>query len=102
MFREWLPTERWALMVDGQRFAEGMLPPSKVNHRWRALQLESDGNLSAFEARSGKHVWQMKLPGATSAIVTGDVDGDGEPEALFGCRDGGLYCLRDLGSESKV
>src|SRR4051812_43933852 len=93
-----------ALAIDGrfQSLCRRPAPPSKVNNNWRALQLESDGNLSAFEARSGKHLWQKNLPGPPTAIITGDIDGDGELEALFGCRDGGLYCIRDAGDKSQV
>lgn len=35
-------------------------------------------------------------------MVSGDVDGDGEPEVLIGGRDGHLYCIGDGGSEPRA
>src|SRR5262249_26150263 len=92
---------RWPLMVGGEKFAEGLLPPSH-GRGWRAGQVEADGTFVCFEAATGKHVWTMPLPSAPSGIVTSDVDGDGEAEFVLGGRDGRLLAVRDLGERGEV
>ena len=56
-----------------------------------------DGKLICFDAATGQHAWEISLVTAPSAIVTGDVDGDGRDEFLFGGQDGNLYVYRDAG-----
>jgi hypothetical protein len=102
LFKEYLATERWPLAVDSHRFVEGLLPPSKASANWRVAHVEADGLLLLFQADTGKHLWQMPLGTGVSAIVSGDVDGDGEPELLFGGRDGTLYCVGDGGDKPRV
>lgn len=102
LFTEYLPTERWATTQPGQRFSEGLLPPSRINPHWRAAHVEGDGTLRLFEADTGKHLWAMNLSTSVGMIVSGDVDGDGEPELLLGGRDGMLYCIGDAGHKPHV
>ncbi len=44
----------------------------------------------------------MPLQPASSGIITGDIDGDGEPEALLGGQDGSLLAIRDGGHRGQV
>jgi hypothetical protein len=102
LFREYLSTERWPLLSGPQRFTEGLLPPSTVSAKWRVGDIEADGTLRLFEADTGKHLWATNLSTDAGVIVSGDVDGDGEPELLLGGKDGCLYCIRDGGSSPEV
>jgi outer membrane protein assembly factor BamB len=102
LFKEWLATERWPLLIDGQRFAEGLLPPTKSHPTWRAAHIEADGTLRLFEAMTGKHLWELKVATSGCAMVSGDVDGDGEGEIVFGGRDGTLYCIGDGGTAPRI
>lgn len=94
LWREYLPTERWPMPVDGERFAEGLLPPTG-KRGWRGVQAEADGTLVGFDAATGRIAWRSPLGTATSGIVTGDIDGDGRPEAILGGRDGRLLVVRE-------
>ena len=102
LFTEFLPTERWPPPVVAQRFSEGLLPPSKANPHWRAASVEADGTLRLLRADTGKHLWTHPLGTASSVMVSGDVDGDGEPEVLIGGRDGNLYCIGDAGTGPRL
>ena len=102
LFTEYLPTERWPLIAANQRFSEGLLPPSKANANWRVAHVEADGTLRLFRADTGRHLWSKNIATSPGMMVSGDVDGDGEPELLFGGRDGILYCIRDGGDKPNV
>jgi hypothetical protein len=43
----------------------------------------------------------MPLQTASSGIISGDVNGDGEPEALLGGHDGALIAIRDGGDRAQ-
>ncbi len=101
LWREYLPTERWPLLVGGERFVEGLLPPSG-ERGWRGVQAEADGTLVGFDAATGRVAWRMPLGTAPSGIVTGDVDGDGRPEAMLGGQDGRLLVVRDVGDRGEI
>ncbi len=101
LWTEYLTTEHWPLMVGGEKFVEGLLPPSK-DRGWRVGQIEADGTFICFDAATGRHLWRMPLPTAPSGIITGDVDGDGEAEFLFGGRDGKLLAIRDAGDRGEI
>ena len=60
LWREYLPTERWPLLVVGERFVEGLLPPSG-GRGWRGVQAEADGTLVGFDAATGRVAWRMPL-----------------------------------------
>ncbi|HZO88500.1 MAG TPA: PQQ-binding-like beta-propeller repeat protein [Chthonomonadaceae bacterium] len=109
LWLEYLPTERWPLRGGNAGFSEGLLPPSRVishgskeERGWRGAQVEADGTLVCFDAATGRHLWQMGLSTAPSGIVSGDVDGEGAPELLFGGQDGNLLAVRDAGDRGKV
>jgi hypothetical protein len=108
LWREFLPAGRWPLHVGSERFVEGLLPPSQVRAEkairrgWRALQAEADGTLVCFDATTGRTFWTMPLPTAPSGIISGDVDGDGSPEALLGGQDGHLRVIRDGGEQGQL
>ncbi len=107
LWREYLPTDRWPLQVGSERFVEGLLPPSqnrigdKNRRGWRGVQVEADGTLVCFDAATGRTLWRMPLQTASSGIISGDVDGDGEPEALCGGHDGALMVIRDGGDRGQ-
>jgi outer membrane protein assembly factor BamB len=102
LFKEYVPTERWSILDGPARFIEGLLPPSKINDKWRVAQVEASGTLQLFEAESGKHIWSTNIATDAGTILSGDIDGDGEPELLFGGKDGKLHCIRDAGREPKM
>jgi outer membrane protein assembly factor BamB len=58
--------------------------------------------LICFDAANGKVAWRTPLRTAPSGIVTGDVDGDGQPEAMLGGQDGRLMVMRDGGDRREV
>jgi outer membrane protein assembly factor BamB len=101
LWREYLPTERWPMRAGNNGFNEGLLPPSKTRG-WRGAQMEADGALVCFDAATGGHLWKMQLPTATGGIISGDVDGDGEAELVFGGQDGNLLAVRDAGDHGEV
>ena len=89
-------------------FSEGLLPPSPLStphsqrgrrgsEGWRVVLAQVDGKLVCFDAATGQQAWEISLITAPSAIVTGDIDGDGRDEFLFGGQDGNLYVYRDAG-----
>ncbi len=45
---------------------------------------------------------ECSFPTATGGIISGDVDGDGEAELLFGGQDGNLLAVRDAGDHGEV
>lgn len=52
-----------------------------------------------FEGATGKQQWEMDFDGKDiGGVVTGDLDGDGQDEFLFGCNDGFLYAVKVNGS----
>ena len=69
------------------------------------LQLDNGDWLMGFGRQNGMfaciHVldgtvrWEFPLGAAASDIVTGDVDGDGMQEFVFGTSHGAVYCLGD-------
>lgn len=101
LWLEGLPAERWPMRAGNSGFNEGLLPPSK-KAGWRGVQMEADGSLVCFDAASGRHLWKMQLPTAASAIISGDVDGGGEAEALLGGQDGNLLAVRDAGDRGEI
>jgi outer membrane protein assembly factor BamB len=89
------------MLVGGERFVEGLLPPSG-GRGWCGVQADVDGTLVAFDAATGEVVWRMPLGTAPSGIVTGDVDGDGRPDAILDSQDGRLLVVRDGGDRPDV
>ena len=99
LWSEFLSTDQWRLAASSyHHFSEGLLPPGD-GRGWRVVQTQVDGRLICFEAETGGHAWEISLATAPSGIVTGDVDGDGRDEFLFGGQDGNLYVYRDAGDQ---
>jgi len=97
LWSEFLSTDQWRFAASSyHHFSEGLLPPCE-GCGWRVVQAQVDGKLICFDAETGQHAWEISLATAPSAIVTGDVDGDGRDEFLFGGQDGNLYVYRDAG-----
>lgn len=101
LWREYLPTERWPMRAGNNGFNEGLLPPCKTRG-WRGVQMEADGSLFCYDAATGKHLWKLAIPTAAAGIISGDVDGRGEPELLFGGQDGNLLAVRDAGDHGEI
>jgi len=76
------------------------------------LQLEDGTWLMGFGRQNGKFAcinvadgslrWELDLQASTSDIVTGDVDGDGRQEFVFGTSHGQLYAVGDDGQAPRV
>ncbi|MBM3239236.1 PQQ-like beta-propeller repeat protein [Candidatus Poribacteria bacterium] len=97
LWSEFLSTDQWRFAASSyHHFSEGLLPPCG-ERGWRVVMAQVDGKLICFDATTGQHTWEISLTTAPSAIVTGDVDGDGRDEFLFGGQDGNLYVYRDVG-----
>ena len=97
LWSEFLSTDEWRFAASSyHHFSEGLLPPCE-GRGWRVVQAQVDGKLICFDAATGQHAWEISLVTAPSAIVTGDVDGDGRDEFLFGGQAGNLYVYRDAG-----
>ena len=64
--------------------------------------MEADGSLVCFDAATGKHLWKLAIPTAAAGIISGDVDGGGESELLFGGQDGNLLAVRDAGDHGEI
>jgi len=98
LWSEFLSTDQWQLAAGfPDRFSEGLLPSVKDGRNWRIVQAQVDGKFVCFDAMTGQHAWDIQLETAPSAIISGDVDGDGMVEFLFGGQNGKLYVYRDAG-----
>lgn len=53
-----------------------------------------DGQFICLDALTGETKWEFPLKTGISAVITADVDGDGNPEFIFGTTDGHLIALR--------
>lgn len=61
-----------------------------------------DGRFSCVEALTGRGRWELPLEGAAGPVSSCDIDGDGQPEFLFGTSHGTLYAVADAGSRPRV
>lgn len=61
-----------------------------------------NGNFACVEARSGAVRWELPVGGTCTDIASGDLDGDGEPEFLFGTSHGQLWAVGDAGDRPRV
>lgn len=100
-WHQYLPTERWPQRNGNSGFNEGLLPPSKTRG-WRGVQMEADGTIYCFDAENGTNYWKSAIPTSAAGIVTGDVDGDGSADVLFGGQDAMLYAIKDAGDHPET
>jgi hypothetical protein len=56
-----------------------------------------NGNFICYSAKDGSEKWRINLDTVTSDIITGDIDGDGYNEFIFGTADGRLMAIGDNG-----
>jgi hypothetical protein len=101
LWHEYLPTERWPQRNGNSGFNEGLLPPSKTRG-WRGVQMEADGTIYCFDAENGTNYWKSAIPTSAAGIVTGDIDGDGSADVLFGGQDALLYAIKDAGEKPET
>ncbi|MBI5093575.1 MAG: PQQ-binding-like beta-propeller repeat protein [Candidatus Hydrogenedentes bacterium] len=64
----------------------------------QVIQGDSTGALSAFDALTGKPVWQAALKGIPASSAIGDIDGDGKQEVLVTTNAGLLSALKSDGT----
>lgn len=101
LWGDYLPTDHWPMREGNNGFNEALLPPTS-GRGWRGAQAETDGALVCFDAATGKHCWQMQLPTAPSGIISGDIDGSGAGDLLFGGEDGNLVAVADGGGHPQI
>jgi outer membrane protein assembly factor BamB len=61
-----------------------------------------NGTFSAVDARTGDLRWDFDVQATCSDIISGDVDGDGANEFVFGTSHGEIIALGDAGGQPKV
>lgn len=61
-----------------------------------------NGNFACIDARTGAVRWELPVGATCSDVVSGDVDGDGRFEFLFGTSHGTLMAVGDGGSVPRV
>ena len=61
-----------------------------------------NGNFACVEAETGKVRWEMPIGATCSDITSGDLDGDGELEYLFGTSHGQLWAVGDRDGQPRV
>ena len=62
------------------------------------IQGDSKGAVQAFDALTGKPVWQAPLKGIVASPAVGDLDGDGKPEVAVTTSAGELTVLKNDGT----
>src|SRR5262249_34561967 len=60
-----------------------------------------DGRFACVEVATGKVRWELPLGAAASEVSSCDIDGDGQPEFLFGTSHGELYAVGDGGNKPR-
>ncbi len=61
------------------------------------IQTDETGTLWAFEALTGKVLWQAKVQGIPVSPAVGDLDGDGRPEIVVATGEGFLTAIKSDG-----
>jgi hypothetical protein len=61
-----------------------------------------NGQFACLEVATGQFRWEFPLQSTASAVSACDINGDGEPEFIFGTSHGDLYALADAGSKPRV
>jgi hypothetical protein len=80
--------------------AEGFM--KLPNGTWLMGYGREDGHFACIDVATGKKRWELPLGGAAGAASTCDIDGDGQPEFLFGTTHGKMYAVADAGSRPRV
>lgn len=61
-----------------------------------------NGNFACVDAKTGVVRWELPVGATCSDTISGDVDGDGQFEFVFGTSHGQLMAVGDGGSEARV
>lgn len=78
---------------------------------WEVVQTSEQGAVYAFDALTGRVVWQSKVDGAPANPAVGDLNGDGIAEVVLATTKGKVFALSaegaplwtyDLGGESQT
>ncbi len=80
--------------------AEGFLRTR--DGRWLMGFGRQDGQFACLDAATGAVRWHFPLESTASAVAACDINGDGEPEFVFGTTHGDLYALADAGDHARV
>ena len=88
------------LVGEARAGAEGFLKTAEG--RWLMGFGRQDGQFVCVEVATGKQCWAFPLESTASGVSTCDINGDGEPEFIFGTTHGELYALADAGGRGRV
>jgi outer membrane protein assembly factor BamB len=61
-----------------------------------------NGSFACVNVADGTVRWELPVQATCSDVATCDVDGDGQPEFLFGTSHGCLYAVGDAGTQPRV
>ncbi|HTL30213.1 MAG TPA: VCBS repeat-containing protein, partial [Tepidisphaeraceae bacterium] len=69
---------------------------------WLMAFGRQNGKLACYNVADGKQRWELDLQTSCSDVTCCDIDGDGNPEFIFGTSHGTLYAVRDDAGKAKV
>lgn len=72
------------------------------NGAWLMGFGRQNGCFACVEARSGRVRWELPVEASCSDAAAGDVDGEGQPEFVFGTSHGQLYAVGDGGEAPRL
>lgn len=61
-----------------------------------------NGNFACLDVSDGTVRWELPVDASCTDVATCDIDGDGQPEFVFGTSHGQLYAVRDAGDHAVV
>jgi outer membrane protein assembly factor BamB len=79
---------------------EGFLPLK--DGQWLMGFGRQNGNFACVNVVDGRVRWELPVQASCSDVVTGDVDGDGTFEFVFGTSHGALYAVGDANGQPRV
>lgn len=98
-------SEKWKTLSNRWRYYRSLAAVGDVSGDGRLAlgALAEDGAFDCIDAGSGKPLWSLKLgkPNGT-AVVAGDVDGNGRDEFLLGLHDGRLVCIGERDGRGSI